>query len=128
MVMTPWRARSHARERAARSLSSFLPLVVSVAALQLGCSDADRGSALEQSDRDTLQGSSACAPPALGATTTPDAPSEPKLVYAANQNSHDISTFSVAESGQLTALGEPIAVGRYPEALALHPNGLSLFV
>jgi 6-phosphogluconolactonase (cycloisomerase 2 family) len=52
----------------------------------------------------------------------------PKFVYAANQNSHDISTYTVDVSGSLTAVGAPIGVGKYPEAIALLPNGAGLFV
>jgi 6-phosphogluconolactonase len=52
----------------------------------------------------------------------------PKFVYAANQNSHDVSTYTVDASGSLTAIGAPIGVGKYPEAIALLPSGTALFV
>jgi 6-phosphogluconolactonase (cycloisomerase 2 family) len=52
----------------------------------------------------------------------------PKFVYAANQNSHDVSTYAVNASGSLTAVGAPIGVGKYPEAIALLPSGTGLFV
>jgi 6-phosphogluconolactonase (cycloisomerase 2 family) len=106
---------------------SFLPLLAAIVALQVGCGPAGGDTALQQADATTLQAVSDCELdiPAASAHGTE---LSPKFVYAANQNSHDISTFSVADSGALTALGAPLAVGRYPEALALHPSGRSLFV
>ena len=52
----------------------------------------------------------------------------PKFVYAANQISHDVSTYAVDTSGSLRAIGAPIGVGKYPEAIALLPSGTGLFV
>jgi 6-phosphogluconolactonase len=61
-----------------------------------------------------------------GGQTHPDV--SPKFVYAANQNSHDVSAYTVDASGSLTAIGAPIGVGKYPEAIALLPGGTGLFV
>ena len=58
----------------------------------------------------------------------PDTDASPKFVYAANQNSHDVSTYAVNASGSLTAIGAPVSVGKYPEAIALLPDGAGLFV
>ncbi len=56
------------------------------------------------------------------------ADASPKFVYAANQNSHDVSTYTINASGSLTAIGAPVGVGKYPEAMALLPSGKGLFV
>jgi 6-phosphogluconolactonase (cycloisomerase 2 family) len=101
-----------------------LALLASLAAAQTGCGSPVDGSASPPVTAEPASRGSSCdAIPAARGSELP-----PRFVYVANQNSHDISAFSVTGAGTLAAVGAPVSVGRYPEAIALHPNGRSLFV
>jgi 6-phosphogluconolactonase (cycloisomerase 2 family) len=101
--------------RVPRSFSVLLSLL----ALQVGCGSAEGDSTL------ALKEGSSCA---IQNLKTNEDSLAPQFVYAANQNSHDISSYAVGANGALSPVGSPISVGRYPEGIALHPSGRSLFV
>ena len=128
------------------ALLSLLPGCLSAADDSTGSSPSDSAPAGSQGVMDgSLQAGSYAAPPACGASADalreasvnalalarvgqPHADVGPKFVYAANQNSHDVSTYAVEVSGSLRAIGAPIGVGSSPEAIALLPSGTGLFV
>jgi 6-phosphogluconolactonase (cycloisomerase 2 family) len=101
-----------------------LPLLAGLLALPTGCGAPAEASTSPQVSSEPASKASSCdtAPSPRGGGVVP------RFVYVANQNSHDISAFSVGGSGALTPVGAPVSVGLYPEAIALHPDGRSLFV
>src|SRR5437868_173609 len=53
----------------------------------------------------------------------------PQFVYVANFTSNNISAYTInASTGELTAVGQPIAAGSGPAAVTMHPSGKFAYV
>jgi 6-phosphogluconolactonase (cycloisomerase 2 family) len=59
------------------------------------------------------------AVPAAGAART---------LYTTNRSSHDVSAFTIGPGSSLTALGAPVGAGRFPQSVAVTPDGRFVFV